>query len=128
MVFLATLRVNAEPARQVTPCRQVQILEVGSRQHRSVTAGKWLALRLGFRVLGLRFELLGSCLTRGITSCAWNAPQTFPCGLNKQLRAAADKGNPIVESKRKHCEGLKISGHMMISVQCRECESDDQPG
>ena len=39
----------------------------GSRQNRSVTLGKGVALRIGFEVLVFRFELLGSCLTlRGV--------------------------------------------------------------
>ena len=69
----------------------------GSRQNRSVTSGKGLALRVGYEGVGFRDD--GGYVRSG------NGPngrplssrdQQYPCTYNNQLRTGADKGNPTV--------------------------------
>ena len=76
----------------------------GSRQNRSVTSGKGLALRVGYRgpcsdaraeqkLLDALGWIVDSCMAR---AAGQGVPSGFPCAVNNQLRTGADKGNPTV--------------------------------
>jgi hypothetical protein len=82
-------------------------VDKGSRQNRSVTSGKGLALRVGPRGLGnegvtcglwLRIfteARLGTLASRGPEDALY-LYLAFPSAWNNQLRTGADKGNPTV--------------------------------
>lgn len=77
----------------------------GSRQTRSVTSGKGLALRVGYRspCSDVRAEqklldALGWIVDSRMARIAGQGTpfRGFSCALNNQLRTGADKGNPTV--------------------------------
>ena len=78
-------------------------VDKGSRQNRSVTSGKGLALRVGY--IGPWLEATGpgwDCLGQPRRTwpgpvCGWPwLPSGVRCTLNNQLRTGTDKGNLTV--------------------------------
>ena len=89
---------------RLTASRQLLNDGKGSRQNRSVTSGKGLALRVGYRgpcsdaraeqkLLDALGWIVDSCMAR---AAGQGVPSGFPCAVNNQLRTGADKGNPTV--------------------------------
>ena len=81
----------------------------GSRQNRSVTSGKGLALRVGSVGLGLEASgpipdwpwlSLGWAMVGLGRNCSWIGPallaRAIRQAINNQLRTGTDKGNPTV--------------------------------
>ena len=104
----------------------------GSRQIRSVTSGKRLALRAGRMRLGIEvnyFRRLAS--SSGQAEWSWFGWWIFRDAFGRSLRIQQltenwrGQGESDCLIKTKHSDGRKRCWQNVISAQCSECQSDE---